>query len=65
MRQPYRRPPERNGVDPGDRACGYYLVLGEGRWRVVRWMPQANRWEIGAAQTWPARHWDEIGDKVA
>jgi hypothetical protein len=65
MRQSFRRAPERNGVDPGDRVRGYYLVRAGEKWRVVRWMPKANRWEIGASQTWPARYWDEIGDKVA
>lgn len=66
MSRPFVRRPQRNdGADPEDIACGYYLVREGSKWRVVRWMPQAGRWVIGGAQTWPPRYWDEIGERAA
>lgn len=53
------------GADPADLPCGYYLVREGASWRVVRWLPWHFEWRIGGGQTWPARHFDEIGRKVA
>lgn len=53
------------GADPGDRPVGYYRVRQEQQWRAARWRPGIARWEAGGGLAWPARHWDEIGDRVA
>lgn len=54
-----------HGVDPGTLPCGYYRVREAQHWRVVRWMPQAYRWELGGGMVWSARYWAAIGAKVA
>lgn len=57
--------PVSRGAEPGNLACGYYRVREGESWRVARWMPKGQRWEVGGGFIWPVRHWDEIGAKVA
>jgi hypothetical protein len=40
------------GIDPG-APCGYYRVREGESWRVARWMPKAQRWEVGGGFVWP------------
>ena len=63
---------KRTKAHPGDDMTpGYYRVrdgnfaAGSQRWRVARWMPDAEHWLIGNSDKFAPDAWDEIGERVA